>query len=149
MSSWNIVLWNDPVNLMDYVVWVLRSVLGRSDEEARRMMMLAHEAGHIVGRHVERAMVNAYGLQALLSMALGTNPSQVKEIAAGRRVFAEARMLTGESNLVTAAQKIRKMGPQTVIVKKGEKLVQPWFHCDTVAVNRLLVDIICSLLTMG
>ena len=48
MSSWNVVLRNDPVNLTDYVVWVLRSVLGRSDEEARRMMLLAHEAGHVV-----------------------------------------------------------------------------------------------------
>ena len=48
MSSWNVVLWNDPVNLMDYVVWVLRSVLGRTEEEARRMMLLAHQAGRVV-----------------------------------------------------------------------------------------------------
>lgn len=48
MSSWNVVLWNDPVNLTDYVVWVLRSVLGRNDEEVRRMMLLAQEAGHVV-----------------------------------------------------------------------------------------------------
>jgi len=32
----------------------------------------------------------------------------------------EARMLTGEANLVTAAKKIQKMGPQIVVVKKGE-----------------------------
>ena len=48
MNSWNVVLWNDPVNLMDYVVWVLRSVLGRSDEEARQMMLAAHDSGRVV-----------------------------------------------------------------------------------------------------
>ena len=46
--SWNVVVWNDPVNLMDYVVWVLRSVLGQSEEEARRMMLAAHDTGRVV-----------------------------------------------------------------------------------------------------
>ena len=46
--SWNVVLWNDPVNLMDYVVWVLCSVLGRSQDEARRMTLAAHDTGRVV-----------------------------------------------------------------------------------------------------
>ena len=46
--SWNVVLWNDPINLMDYVVWVLCSVLGRSEGEARRMTLAAHDAGRVV-----------------------------------------------------------------------------------------------------
>jgi sugar/nucleoside kinase (ribokinase family) len=33
---------------------------------------------------------------------------------------AEARMLSGQSNLVTAAKAIRAMGPSTLVVKKGE-----------------------------
>lgn len=32
----------------------------------------------------------------------------------------EARMLTGESNLIRAGQKVRELGPKFVIVKKGE-----------------------------
>ena len=48
MSSWNVVLWNDPLNLMDYVVWVLRSVLGRNEDEARKMMLRAHDEGRVV-----------------------------------------------------------------------------------------------------
>ena len=32
----------------------------------------------------------------------------------------EARQLTGESNLVRAAERIRELGPQTVIIKRGE-----------------------------
>lgn len=40
----------------------------------------------------------------------------------------EARMLTGEHNLVRAAKQIHEMGPETVIIKKGEHgalLVRP------------------------
>lgn len=32
----------------------------------------------------------------------------------------EARMLTGESNLITAARRVRELGPRYVILKKGE-----------------------------
>src|SRR4029453_914463 len=32
----------------------------------------------------------------------------------------EARQLTGESNLVKAAQKIREQGPKTLVIKRGE-----------------------------
>lgn len=32
----------------------------------------------------------------------------------------EARELTGESNLIRAAQKVKEMGPQAVVIKKGE-----------------------------
>lgn len=32
----------------------------------------------------------------------------------------EARQLTGEYNLIRAAKEIRKMGPQTIIIKRGE-----------------------------
>jgi sugar/nucleoside kinase (ribokinase family) len=32
----------------------------------------------------------------------------------------EARLLTGENNLIRAAQKIKQMGPSAVIIKKGE-----------------------------
>ncbi|MFP4473780.1 MAG: PfkB family carbohydrate kinase [Candidatus Omnitrophota bacterium] len=40
----------------------------------------------------------------------------------------EARMLTGESNLIRAAKALRKMGPEMVAVKKGEHGVI--FYCD-------------------
>ena len=32
----------------------------------------------------------------------------------------EAKLLSGEENIVTAAQAIRKMGPETVVIKRGE-----------------------------
>lgn len=40
----------------------------------------------------------------------------------------EARQLTGETNLVKAAKALRKMGPELVVIKKGEHGVL--FYCD-------------------
>ncbi|HEX5721794.1 MAG TPA: ATP-dependent Clp protease adapter ClpS [Acidimicrobiia bacterium] len=42
---WQVVVWNDPVNLMDYVVWVLRRLFGHSVEEATRLMLAVHNEG--------------------------------------------------------------------------------------------------------
>ncbi len=41
---------------------------------------------------------------------------------------AEARALSGENNLIKAAKALRRMGPQWVVIKKGEHGVL--FHCD-------------------
>src|SRR5678815_5990329 len=53
-----------------------------ADNEAELAGVMAHESGHIAGRHVERAMVNAYGFQALAAAALGQNPSMAQQLAA-------------------------------------------------------------------
>lgn len=45
---WNVVVWNDPVNLMDYVVWVFRRLFGHSLEEATRLMLAVHHEGRAV-----------------------------------------------------------------------------------------------------
>ncbi len=62
-------------------IYVYTGLLVAAENEAEVAGVLAHETGHIVGRHIERAMVNAYGLQALASMALGKNPSLTQELA--------------------------------------------------------------------
>lgn len=64
-------------------LYVYTGLLLAADNQAEVAGVMGHEAGHVVGRHVERAMVNAYGLSAMASMALGENPGQVKELAAG------------------------------------------------------------------
>lgn len=42
---WQVIVWNDPVNLMDYVVFVLRKLFGHSLEEANRLMLAVHNEG--------------------------------------------------------------------------------------------------------
>jgi len=63
-------------------VYVYSGLLLAAENEAEVAGVLAHEAGHISGRHVERAMVNAYGLQTLAGVALGQSPSTTQKLAA-------------------------------------------------------------------
>jgi predicted Zn-dependent protease len=63
-------------------IYVYSGLLLAADNEAEVAGVLAHETGHVAGRHVERAMVNSYGVQTLASLALGQNPSMAKELAA-------------------------------------------------------------------
>ena len=63
-------------------IYVYSGLVLAAENEAELAGVLGHETGHVAGRHVERAMVNAYGLQMAASMALGQNPGAIKQIAA-------------------------------------------------------------------
>ena len=45
---WRVVVLNDPVNLMSYVVLVFKKVLGFDERTARRKMLEVHEQGRSV-----------------------------------------------------------------------------------------------------
>lgn len=45
---WNVVVHNDPVNLMSYVTMVFQRVLGFSRSRAEKHMMEVHKAGRSV-----------------------------------------------------------------------------------------------------
>jgi ATP-dependent Clp protease adaptor protein ClpS len=45
---WQVVVWNDPVNLMSYVVYVFRKLFGFPEEEATRLMLAVHHEGRAV-----------------------------------------------------------------------------------------------------
>lgn len=57
---WLVVVLNDPVNLMSYVVMVLRRVLGLSHEVARKRMLEVHNAGRSVVWSGEREQAEMY-----------------------------------------------------------------------------------------
>jgi ATP-dependent Clp protease adaptor protein ClpS len=42
---WIVIVWNDPVNLMSYVVLVLQQLFGYSREKATRLMLQVHHEG--------------------------------------------------------------------------------------------------------
>lgn len=46
--TWQTVVWNDPVNLMSYVVYVFRTHFGYSREKATTLMLHVHEDGQAV-----------------------------------------------------------------------------------------------------
>ena len=45
---WNVVVHNDPVNLMSYVTMVFQRVFGYSRERAERHMMEVHKKGRSI-----------------------------------------------------------------------------------------------------
>jgi ATP-dependent Clp protease adaptor protein ClpS len=63
-QPWNVVVWNDPVNLMSYVVYVFRKLFGHSEEEAIRLMMAVHHEGRaiVASGQLERAELDCYRL---------------------------------------------------------------------------------------
>jgi ATP-dependent Clp protease adaptor protein ClpS len=71
---WILIVWNDPINLMNYVVHVFRSYFGYSREEAERLMLLVHNEGRaVVASGVREEMerhaqaMHDYGLQATIT----------------------------------------------------------------------------------
>ena len=45
---WNTIVWDDPVNLMSYVVFVFKKLFNFSDERAHELMMQVHNEGRAV-----------------------------------------------------------------------------------------------------
>lgn len=70
---YQVVVWNDPVNLMSYVSWVFRSYFGHSEARAHELMLQVHHEGRAVVASGARekaeqdvTAMHQYGLQATL-----------------------------------------------------------------------------------
>jgi ATP-dependent Clp protease adaptor protein ClpS len=51
---WQVIVWNDPINLMSYVTFVLQKLFGYSLEKATKLMMDVHTKGKAVVSSGER-----------------------------------------------------------------------------------------------
>ena len=70
---WDVVVWDDPVNLMSYVVFVLRQVFGYPEPVARKLMLEVHHRGKALVASEPREQaemyvqkLHAHGLQATM-----------------------------------------------------------------------------------
>src|SRR3712207_2441489 len=45
---WVTIVWNDPINLMSYVTYVLQKLFGYSREKATKLMLDVHHKGRAV-----------------------------------------------------------------------------------------------------
>ena len=70
---WIVVVWNDPVNLMSYVVYVFQTLFGYSRQTATRLLLQVHHAGKAVVAEGSRekceadvARLHAHGLWATM-----------------------------------------------------------------------------------
>jgi len=70
---WVVIVWNDPVNLMTYVTWVLQKLFGYPRAKAEKLMMDVHTKGKAVVSNGTRekaesdvARLHAHGLWATM-----------------------------------------------------------------------------------
>jgi ATP-dependent Clp protease adaptor protein ClpS len=70
---WVVIVWDDPINLMDYVVYVFQKLFGYSRKKATRLMRQVHEEGKAVVSDGTRekcegdvARLHAHGLWATM-----------------------------------------------------------------------------------
>lgn len=47
-TPWIVIVWDDPVNLMDYVVLVFRRLFGFTKAKATKLMLQVHNEGRAV-----------------------------------------------------------------------------------------------------
>ncbi len=62
-TPWKVIVLNDPVNLMNYVVMVFKKVFGYNDTKATKHMMEVHEQGKSVLWVGEREQAENYAYQ--------------------------------------------------------------------------------------
>jgi ATP-dependent Clp protease adaptor protein ClpS len=62
-TPWKVIVLNDPVNLMNYVVMVFRKVFGFNETKATKHMMEVHELGKSVVWVGEREQAESYAYQ--------------------------------------------------------------------------------------
>jgi ATP-dependent Clp protease adaptor protein ClpS len=74
--GWSVIVWNDPINLMDYVVYVFKTVLKMDNQDASRHMWEVHQKGKsIVARETREKSemlvhrLRGFGLNATLEKA--------------------------------------------------------------------------------
>ena len=72
-APWDVLVWDDPVNLMSYVVFVFKRVFGFPEHLARKLMLEVHEQGRALvasepREQAERyvAALHGYGLRATM-----------------------------------------------------------------------------------
>lgn len=70
---WVVIVWNDPINLMSYVVYVFQKLFGYSREKATKLMLDVHQKGRAAVSHGARekcefdvARLHAHGLWATM-----------------------------------------------------------------------------------
>jgi len=76
LEPWQVVVWNDPVNLMSYVVRVFRTYFGYSSDHATSLMLAVHHEGRAIvatgpreTMEVHAQAMHDYGLWATVRKA--------------------------------------------------------------------------------
>lgn len=86
--SWQVYVIDDRKTVNAFAtpggyLYVYRGLLEMAQNEAELAGVMAHETGHVVARHAARSLVAAYGLDAVVAMAVGNNPGLIAQLGSG------------------------------------------------------------------
>ena len=62
-------------------IYVYTGLLLSAESEAEVAGVLAHEVGHVVGKHGVKRLTSMYGYQFIVAIALGSNPSRLEQMS--------------------------------------------------------------------
>ncbi len=85
--DWHVHVVDDPETVNAFAIpgghtFVITGLILRASDEAELAGVMAHEAGHVSGRHAARQIVAAYGIDVALAIALGKDPGTLTQLAA-------------------------------------------------------------------
>lgn len=94
--QWQVHVIDDPKTVNAFAtpggfLYVYSGLLASAENEAELAGVMAHETGHVVARHSARSMVAAYGLEAVVGLASGSNPGLLTQL--GANIGAQGLML--------------------------------------------------------
>jgi ATP-dependent Clp protease adaptor protein ClpS len=74
--GWLVIVWNDPINLMSYVTYVLQKLFGYPRAKAHRLMLQVHHQGKAIvssgpreKAELDTSRLHAHGLWATMRRA--------------------------------------------------------------------------------
>ena len=85
--TWKLQVIDDPKTVNAFAtpggyIYVYSGLILAADNESEVAGVMSHEAAHVSARHSARQMVNAYGLETVLGLAMGKNPGLISKIGA-------------------------------------------------------------------
>src|SRR4051794_27421482 len=86
--QWQVNVIDDPKTVNAFAtpggyLYVFSGLLAAADNEAELAGVMAHETGHVVARHSARNLITAYGLESVIALASGQNPSLLAQLTTG------------------------------------------------------------------
>lgn len=99
-QKWQLFVIDDPKTVNAFAtpggyIYVYSGLILQAGNEAEIAGVLSHESGHVVARHAARQLVETYGLETALALALGKNPGVLAKyagaIAANGTLLANSR----------------------------------------------------------
>lgn len=82
-------------------LYVNRGLIEAADNESELAGVLAHEIGHVVGRHSARQLTQQIGIAAVAQMVLGENPGMVADLTA--RIVATGAIMSYSRDMESEA----------------------------------------------